>query len=181
MGHNGGGPKSRKWVADEALKDGRIQQWAEKGLTDKQIASKLGISLRSLYEYKAQDPQLAHAIIRARLATPTDEAWNGLIRLSTGYHEKTTRRHVKIRKDAKGNIIGRDEEVIEEDNYIPPQASACKSVLANFYNQARRGGGFPEDYIAEPVPIQQQDKAGRLAEMDAALKEIFFGGRDESD
>lgn len=170
---------SKKPLLQKALDEGLIQKWGETGLTDRQIAEQVGCSLTVLYEYKRENPQFAEALIRARMGTPVVNAWNGLVRLSTGYHEKTVKRHVKIKKDAQGNIIGREEEVIEDDVYVPPQPQACKSVLANFYHQALKlREGMPEEYIVEPIAIQQQVKNGRLTEMDEAMKQLFFGEHD---
>lgn len=173
---------SKKPLIQKALEDGLIQKWGETGLSDKQIAEQLGVGMRIFYEYKNENPQFAQTLIRARMGTPVVNAWNGLVRLSTGYHERTTKKHIKIKKDAMGNIIGREEEIIEDDVYVPPQPQACKSVLANFYHQALKlRDGMPEEYIVEPIAIQQQVKNGRLTEMDEAMKQLFFGEHDEEE
>ena len=174
------GKPSKKPIIQKALEDGLIQKWGETGLSDEQIAKQLGIGKRILYEYKNENPQFAQTLIHARMGTPVINAWNGLVRLSTGYHEKTTRKHVKIKKDANGKIIGRGEEIIEDDVYVPPQPQACKSVLANFYHQAQKmRDGMPEEYIVEPIAIQRQEKQGRLTEMDEAMRKLLFGDDDE--
>lgn len=171
---------SKKPLIQQALDEGLIQKWAETGLSDKQIAQQLGVGVTILYEFKNENPKFAETLIRARMGTPVINAWNGLVRLSTGYHEKTTRKHIRIKKDAQGNIISKDEEIIEEDNYIQPQPQACKSVLANFYHQAQKlREGMPEEYIVEPIAIQRQEKQGRLTEMDEAMRKLLFGDDDE--
>lgn len=171
------GKPSKKYLLENALNDGLIQKWGELGMTDRQIADQLRVGVTILYEYKKENPKFAEVLTRARLGKPVLNAWDGLRRLATGFHEKTTRKHIKIRKDANGNVIGKEEEIIEDDYYVPPQAQACAKLLANYYHQASKlKDGLPEEYIAEPLPPMQQTKQGRLPEMEQAMQELFFNG-----
>ena len=43
-----------------------IQGWARDGLTDKQVASNMGISIRTLYEYKEKYPQFLQALKKGK-------------------------------------------------------------------------------------------------------------------
>ena len=40
----------------------RVQGWARDGLTDQQIAEKMGIGVRTLYEWKKKHPQFSQAL-----------------------------------------------------------------------------------------------------------------------
>lgn len=40
----------------------RVQGWARDGLTDQQIAEKMGIGVRTLYEWKKKYPQFSQAL-----------------------------------------------------------------------------------------------------------------------
>ena len=50
----------KKWTAPDRLKE--ISEWAGYGCTDKDIAEKMGISLRSFYRYRLESPELDEAV-----------------------------------------------------------------------------------------------------------------------
>ena len=68
-----------------------IQGWAMSGLTDEQIADNLGLSARTLYDYKNKYPQFLQALKKGKDIADA-QVVNSLFRLATGfnYHEETT-------------------------------------------------------------------------------------------
>jgi hypothetical protein len=168
------GKPSKLPVIMQAVKDGSLYKWASTGYTDEQLAQKLGVSRTTFYDYKAKYSDFSDTLIRARISTPVENAWNGLIKLTTGYHEKVTRKHKKIITLPNGDKKT-EEEVYEDDVYVQPQASACAKILANYYHQAKKGGGFPEQYINEPIPETPENRAKKFDEMEEAMKDLIFG------
>lgn len=174
------GKPSKLPVIMQAVKDGSLYKWASTGYTDEQLAQKLGVSRTTFYDYKAKYSDFSDTLIRARISTPVENAWNGLIKLTTGYHEKVTRKHKKIITLPNGDKKT-EEEVYEDDVYVQPQASACAKILANYYHQAKKGGGFPEQYINEPIPETPENNKPKLVDrLDEALDQLFFGAKNDS-
>lgn len=167
-------------IVMQAVKDGSLYKWASEGYTDEQIAKKLGLHPSTLWDYKSKNSEISEVLTRARISTPVENAWNGLIKLTTGYHEKVTRKHKKIITLPNGDRKV-EEEVFEDDVYVQPQASACAKVLANYYHQAKKGGGFPEQYINEPIPETPENNKPKLVDrLDEALDQLFFGAKNDS-
>jgi hypothetical protein len=84
-----------------------IQGWAMSGLTDEQIADNLGLSARTLYEYKNKYPQFLQALKKGKDIADA-QVVNSLFRLATGftYHEEattTTGEVVTVQKYSKPN------------------------------------------------------------------------------
>ena len=52
--------KADVWMTDDNLI--RIRGWARDGMTDEQIAGKMGIGVRTLYEWKKKYPQFSQAL-----------------------------------------------------------------------------------------------------------------------
>lgn len=52
--------KADSWLGEDGLI--LVQGWARDGLTDEQIAGKMGIGTRTLYEWKKKYPQFSQAI-----------------------------------------------------------------------------------------------------------------------
>ena len=55
---------SGEWLTEEALL--LLEGWARDGLIDEQIAEKMGISVRTLYTWKNQYPQISQAIKKGK-------------------------------------------------------------------------------------------------------------------
>ena len=99
----------RKSLADEWLtKDGllSIQDWARRGLDDKQIAKNIGISTTTFYDWRNKHPSFAEALKSGK--RPVDvEVENMLLKRAMGYEyeevttelieqaDGTKRKHIK--------------------------------------------------------------------------------------
>lgn len=68
----------------------QIEGWARDGLTDAQIAAKMGISASTLYDYKAKFAEFSEALKRGK--APVDiGVENALLKRALGYeYEETT-------------------------------------------------------------------------------------------
>ena len=170
---------SKEKVIQEAIQSGSLQKWAEIGMSNAEIADKLHISESVFYKWKKQNKEILEALTHARETGPVVEALHGLARLSRGFHEKTVSTHTKVTSFPDGTRKV-EHDTYENDVYVAPNPTACAKILANYLNP-RKGEGMPTEYISEPLPIQQQEKTGRLTEMDEALKQLFFGEEKKED
>jgi len=123
--------KFEEWLTPEGLL--RLEAWARDGLTDEQIATNMGIAIRTLYEYKERYPQIMQALkIGKEVADIQVE--NALYTKALGIH-KTLQKPIKV-KDVyyeNGKRI-RETEHIEygfEEIYIPPDTTAQIFWLKN--------------------------------------------------
>lgn len=176
--------RSKEELFANAYRDGSIERWARAGATDKQIAENIGVSRDTFYKYLREYPDVLDTLQHARRPV-VHEAFEGLVRLSKGYHEKKTSKHIRIvygqDKNGKRVETGRIEEIYEDDVYVPPSHQACTKVIVNYLNQTRKSkdGGVPDEYITEPAP-ELSVKQGRLPELEKAMQELFYGGEDEN-
>ncbi len=81
----------------------RIEEWAVKGLTNKQIAKNLKIALSTLYRYMDNYPELEEALKRGH-EVADDEVENALFRRATG---------CKVSED-KYAVVEMDQEEYDE-------------------------------------------------------------------
>lgn len=56
--------KYQKWLTPEGLL--LLEGWARDGLTDEQIAKKIGIGARTLYEWKEKYPQFSQSLKKGK-------------------------------------------------------------------------------------------------------------------
>ncbi len=143
--------RSKEELFVNAHKDGSIEKWARAGATDAQIAECIGLSRATFYKYLSQYPDVLDTLHRARKPVVI-EAFEGLVRLSRGYHEKIQKKHIRTVKNKKGEVISKIEEIYEDDVYVAPQHQAITKVIVNYLNQIKKhGGGTPDEYLSEPV------------------------------
>ena len=171
--------RSKEELFVNAFKDGSIERWARAGATDKQIAENIGLSRETYYKYLKDYPDILDTLQCARKPVVL-EAFDGLVRLSKGYHEKKTSKHIRIvygqDKNGKRVETGRIEEIYDDDVYVPPSHQACTKVIVNYLNKLKKDkeGGVPDEYVNEPE-VTIETKQGRLSEMEEAMKQLFFG------
>lgn len=75
--------KYHDWITEEGLS--QISQWAESGLTDKQIASNIGITEGTLNEWKNRFPVLSESLKKSK-AVADQEVENALYKSACGYY-----------------------------------------------------------------------------------------------
>ena len=86
----------------------RIEGWAREGLTDAQIAAKMGIGTSTLYKYQVEHVEIVDALKRGK-APVDDEVENALLKRAKGGYEIKEKRIEKW-KDADG--VEREHTVI---------------------------------------------------------------------
>ena len=127
--------KYSEWVTQDGLL--LLESYAREGLNDEQIAAKIGISAKTLYEWENRFSEIRKAIKKGK--APVDIAVeNALYRLATGFTKKV-RKPIKLRQRGGNEIV----EYVEEEIYIPPQVTAQIFWLKN--RRPERWRDKPED------------------------------------
>lgn len=123
--------KYQEWLTEEGLL--KLEGWARDGLTDEQIAENMGISVRTLYNWKDKYVQLFHALKRGKEVVDR-QVENALLKSALGFHytEETVTNQgevVEVTKFEKPNTtaqifwlknrkpaIWRDKQEIQQTN-----------------------------------------------------------------
>lgn len=123
--------KYRYWLGDDGLL--LLGAWARDGLTDKEIAEKVGIAESTLYDWKAKYPEISEALKKGKEIADI-EVENALHKKAVGFKE-TVKKPVKVRRVeyVGGKRSGEYEEVVEaeEEVFIPPDTTAGIFWLKN--------------------------------------------------
>ena len=107
------------WVEGDGLAE--IKQWLDNGLFDKQIAKNIGITQKTLIEWKDKYPTLRTMFLTARKAA-VHEVVNALYRSALGFHEKEQ----VIDNKGKKQIVNK---------YYPPNVAAGIFLVKNWSPQ----------------------------------------------
>lgn len=108
------------WMTDEGLEI--IAGWARRGLTDADISHNIGISVRTLIDWKRKYPAINACLKNSKdLADTIVE--NALFRKATGYKTK----EVSYKADSDGNLV--PVSAVEKD--VPPDTTAQIFWLKN--------------------------------------------------
>lgn len=131
-----------------------IEDWARKGLSDKQIAANLEISVTSLDNYQKQHPELADCLSRGK-SQPNAEVENSLYKRATGYNV-TLEKDFKLRRieyDANGRKVKEYDELVtgKEEHHIPADVNAQKFYLVN---------RVPDRWETTPEPREGETEGG---------------------
>lgn len=125
--------KYTDWITDEGIC--KLGQWAADGATDAEIAAKIGISRKTLYEWAKKFPQLGKALERGRKRS-NDEVEAALYKKCLGYTVKV-KKTFKLRRveydEATGRKVGEREELVtgEDEVHVPADVGAQKFWLTN--------------------------------------------------
>lgn len=94
-----------------------VEGWARDGLTDDQIAEKLGVGRTTLYKWKREKPDFANALKKGKEVVDR-EVENALLRAALGYeYEEET--------------VTNKGEVVAVRKYQPPNTTAAIFWLKN--------------------------------------------------
>lgn len=108
------------WMTDEGLEI--IAGWARRGLTDADISHNIGISVRTLIDWKRKYPAINACLKNSKdLADTIVE--NALFRKATGYKTK----EVSYKADSDGNLV--PVSAVKKD--VPPDTTAQIFWLKN--------------------------------------------------
>ena len=111
--------KYQEWLQPDNLI--RLEGWARNGLTDEQIAHNIGISVKTLYDWKNNHSDICNALKKGKEVVDI-EVENALLKRALGY-SYTEKKTTKSDKD------GEKIEVIEK--HMPPDTTAQIFWLKN--------------------------------------------------
>lgn len=112
---------------------GSIGEWALQGISEKEIARRLGISERTLRRYKREDLSLLTAL-ETGSERKTCEVEYALLQRALGYKyiEKQPQKVKNIYYDDRGNKCVREEIItVEVEKTLPPDIQAQRFWLNN--------------------------------------------------
>ena len=145
--------KYQEWITEDGLL--MLEGWARDGLTDSQIADRIGISDSTYYAWQLRFPEISDALKKGKAPVDT-KIENALKDKATGYYV-TVKKPIKVKtkkqlKD-KGLIEEEHIEYVDEQIYIPPDTTAQIFWLKNRRPDKWRDkpDGFNEDN--EPVKV----------------------------
>ena len=138
---------SAKNIIKENLK--KIEKWVASGLTMKDIAHNLGVSERTLYKYKATDPQFMQTVKNGRQVA-VEILENTMFKSATGFTQ-TLKKYEKVKRCTykDGKKLKEWEEIVEleVDEYFKPDVTAGIFLLKNWAN-----------YMNEPRALELREK-----------------------
>ena len=83
--------KYQEWLTPDGIT--RLEAWARDGLTDEQLAAKIGITATTLYDWKNKYPVISEALKRGKEVVDV-EVENALLKRAMGYEYTETRTEV---------------------------------------------------------------------------------------
>lgn len=121
--------KYEYWLTDDGLLF--IEGWAREGLTDEQIASKMGIARATLYSWQKLYPDILDALKKGK--APVDlQVENALLRRATGTTvTETTEEIYTDGVDEDGKPIVKSRHVRKVTRELPPDTAAAFIWLKN--------------------------------------------------
>lgn len=138
--------KYQKWLEPDNLI--LLEGWARDGLTEEQIAKNMGVSVKTLFNWKNTHLPILHALKKGKEVVDY-EVENALLKSALGFSE-TIRKPFKLKK-TQYNDSGKkvkEEEYIEyanEDVYVPPNVTAQIYWLNN--RKPERWRNKPKDEL----------------------------------
>lgn len=101
--------KYQEWLTEEGLL--QLEAWARDGLTDKQIASNMGVTEQTLNVWKKNYPSLFESLKRGK-AVVDIQVENALLKRALGYsYDEVTRERVLDYDPSTGQIVGSHMEI----------------------------------------------------------------------
>ena len=144
--------KYQKWLEPEGLL--LLEGWARDGLTDEQIAHNMGITRKTLYDWKAKYGDICNALKKGKDVVDT-QVENALLKRALGYDYQEQRIEVS-EKDGK--------KVIQTTKHVAPDVGAAAFWLKN-----RR----PDKWRDKPVPDKTDKPQNNLFDqLEASLNEL---------
>jgi hypothetical protein len=123
--------KYQEWLTEDGLTC--IEGWAREGLTDVQIASKIGISPRRYYEWQIKFPQISQALKKGKAPVDT-QVENALLKRALGYEyieTVTDYTFSETEKDEDGNPKKIIKNIRMTKKHVAPETGAIAFWLKN--------------------------------------------------
>ncbi len=123
--------KYAKWLEPEGLL--LLEGWARDGLTDEQIAHNMGISRKTLAEWKKKYGDISDTLKKGKEVVDI-QVENALLKKALGMKE-TVKKAIKVRevKYNDGKRVSEKEhiEYVDEEVFVPPDTTAQIFWLKN--------------------------------------------------
>ena len=123
--------KYAKWLEPEGLL--LLESWARDGLTDEQIAHNMGISRKTLAEWKKKYGDISDTLKKGKDVVDI-QVENALLKKALGMKE-TVKKAIKVRevKYNDGKRVSEKEhiEYVDEEVFVPPDTTAQIFWLKN--------------------------------------------------
>lgn len=117
--------ESLEWLEEDKLM--LLECWSRDGYTFQDIATKIGITTRTLGLWRKKHPEIDEALRKGREVIDY-KVENALLKAALGYKTKETR--VVIETDRKrGDVVSTIRETVEKD--VAPNVTACQVWLYN--------------------------------------------------
>lgn len=101
--------KYQEWLTEEGLL--QLESWARDGLTDEQIASNMGITRKTLSEWKTKYGDICDTLKRGK-AVVDIQVENALLKRALGYsYDEVTRERVLDYDPSTGQVVGSHMEI----------------------------------------------------------------------
>ena len=152
--------KYQEWLTDDGLLI--LKGYARDGLTDLEIAKKIGISKQTFYNWISKYIDFSDTIKEGRkpVATIIEDAFFDTKLKGYFVDEEVTEK--TVHKDAKGNVTGMTEHKRINKRYIPPDTTAMIFTL-----KCR----LPSRYSEKRTLEIETKHEGKLADLIEGLKE----------
>ncbi len=115
--------KYEQWRTPEGLT--LLRGWAREGLTDEQLAKRIGVRRQTIYEWSARFPDIADALKKGREVIDL-EVEETLLRRALGY-DYVERREESHDEDGVRVV----DRVVETVKHVPPDTGAAAIWLKN--------------------------------------------------
>lgn len=93
--------KYEQWLTPERLK--LLEKWAKQGLTDREIAGKIGINVKTLYDWKNKYSNFSNALKKGK-DYYDDEVEDALYKSTQGYYVEEEVTEISQYGDGKKQI-----------------------------------------------------------------------------
>ena len=132
--------KFEYWLSEDGLT--LLEGWARDGLTDEQLAEKIGIGVRTLYDWKGRYPQISQALKKGKEIVDI-QVENALLKRALGYDFQEER----VERSGKDGV-----KVVQTIKHIPPDTTAQIFWLKN--RRPNRWRDKPEPASADGGGVQ---------------------------
>ena len=161
--------KVKKWLKKENLQ--QLTEWAKnKDYNISDIASLMGISVSTFYEWKKNNPEIEAAFEEGRRVLD-EKVENSFFDMCVGFLQKVKKQYKLRRKEFEnGKVVAEYEELVEaeEEEYIPPSVAAQKFYLCNRMPDRYR----PETAVLPSGKDDDEKKTG-VVELPAVHEEVI--------
>lgn len=169
--------KYHEWLTPEGLI--RIQGWARDGLTDAQIAEKMGINVATLYRWKNDHCEICESLKNSKdVADRMVE--NALFRKATGYKTKEVVRERRLDPVTRQQVLVVVKEIERE---VAPDTAAQVFWLKNRKPEVWRDKREVENTAPTNAFDSVREITGKMLDMqeDRSLDDFLKegGGSDE--